>query len=140
VPILAIRALPQPGADVGAVLAAVTRELAALLGEKPRDVWATWEEIPPGRFSEGGEAPATQPRGTHPPLVELAAFEGRPPELVPRMLELVAEVLARELRLEAGNVFVRYHEDLGGRLYSGGSIVGRDPSRIPTERDPARRA
>jgi hypothetical protein len=125
VPVVAIRALPQPGIDIGAVLAAVTSELAALIGEDPRDVWATWDEIPQGQFAEGADVPATQPRSTHPPLVELAAFEGRSPELVARMLELVAEVLARELGLEPGNVFVRYVEDRGGRLYSGGSVVGR---------------
>jgi phenylpyruvate tautomerase PptA (4-oxalocrotonate tautomerase family) len=123
-PIVTIRALPQPDADVGAVLRALTRELAGLLGAEPRDVWVTWDEIPAGRYSEGGETPAVQPAGSHPPLVELAVFEGRSQELVARMLELVADVLARELRLEPGNVLVHYREDVAGRLCWGGSVVG----------------
>ena len=122
-PVVEIRALPQPGGvDVEHVLAAVTRELAALLGEEPSGSWATWEEIPPGRYAEGGDAPAHQPRTTHPPLVRVTAFEGRPPELVARMLETVAGTLARELGLEPGNVFVRYEEQHSGRLYSGGEV------------------
>jgi hypothetical protein len=41
------------------------------------------------------------------------------------MLTCVAEVLARELRLEPGNVFVGYEEVRSGRLASGGSVVRR---------------
>jgi phenylpyruvate tautomerase PptA (4-oxalocrotonate tautomerase family) len=101
----------------------VTHALAEVLSEEPTGTWATWQEIAPGRYAEGGDAPAFQPAATHPPLVELLAFEGRPPELVERMLETVAEVLVRELELEPGNVFVRYVEATSGRLYTGGSVV-----------------
>lgn len=121
-PVVEISALPQPGVDVEQVLAAVTRELAALLEEEPSGSWATWEEIPPGRYSEGGDAPAQQPRTTHPPLVRVTVFEGRPPELVARMLETVAGTLARELGLEPGNVFVRYEEQRSRRLFTGGEV------------------
>jgi phenylpyruvate tautomerase PptA (4-oxalocrotonate tautomerase family) len=123
-PIVTIRALPQPDLDVGSVLVTVARELAGLLGAEPRDVWVTWDEIPAGRYCEGDETPAVQPAGSHPPLVELAAFEGRPPELVARMLDLVADVVGRELGLEPGNVLVHYREDVAGRLSWGGSVVG----------------
>jgi hypothetical protein len=40
------------------------------------------------------------------------------------MLVTVAETLARELRLEPGNVFVRFEEATAGRLYTGGGIAG----------------
>jgi phenylpyruvate tautomerase PptA (4-oxalocrotonate tautomerase family) len=124
VPVVRISALPQRGGHLPErALTAVTHALAELLGEEPSGSWATWHEIPPGRYAEGGDAPAFQPAATHPPLVELVAFEGRAPELVQRMLETVAEVLARELELEAGNVFVRYVEVSGGRLFTGGSVV-----------------
>jgi phenylpyruvate tautomerase PptA (4-oxalocrotonate tautomerase family) len=123
-PVVRISALPQRGGrPPEQVLAAVTHALAELLGEQPTGTWATWHEIPAGRYVEGGDAPAFQPAATHPPLVEVVAFEGRPPDLVERMLETVAEVLARELELEPGNVFVRYVEATAGRLYTGGSVV-----------------
>jgi phenylpyruvate tautomerase PptA (4-oxalocrotonate tautomerase family) len=122
-PVVEIRALPQPGLDVGPVLAAVTQELAAFLGEEASGTWATWEEIPGGRYSEGGDAPAAQPRSTHPPLVRVTAFEGRAPNVVAGMLRTVAETLARELGLEPGNVFVRYEEQVSGRLFTGGAVL-----------------
>jgi phenylpyruvate tautomerase PptA (4-oxalocrotonate tautomerase family) len=123
-PVVRIRALPQrSGVDVAAVLGRVSLALADLLGEPPAGTWATWETIEPGRYAEGEDAPLEQPRSTHPPLVSLVAFEGRPPELVERMLICVAETLARELQLEPGNVFVAYDEARSGRLYTGGQVA-----------------
>lgn len=123
-PVVRISALPQRGGHPPErALAAVTYALAELLGEDPSGTWATWHQIPAGRYVEGGDAPAFQPAATHPPLVELVAFEGRPPELVARMLETVADVLARELELEPGNVFVRFIEPTAGRLYMGGEVI-----------------
>jgi phenylpyruvate tautomerase PptA (4-oxalocrotonate tautomerase family) len=126
--VIRISALPQPGSvEPERALAAVTHALADLLGEQPSGSWATWAEIPPGRYAEGGDAPALQPAATHPPLVDVIAVEGRPPEVVERMLTTVAEVLERELGLERGNVFVRYVEATSGHLYTGGSVVQRRP-------------
>lgn len=124
-PVVEIRALPQrDGVDIDAALKAVTTELAALLNEEPSGTWATWEEIVPGCYVEGGDAPHEQPRSTHPPLVRVTAFEGRPPELVAAMLEAVADVLAHRLELERGNVFVLYEEARAGRLFTGGEVRG----------------
>jgi hypothetical protein len=125
VPIVEITALPQgEGVDVSVALTAVATELAAALGEEPRGTWATWRTLEPGGYAEATDAPAVQPRATHPPLVRVIAYEGRPPEVVERMLVTVAESLARELRLEPGNVFVRFEEATAGRLYTGGGIAG----------------
>jgi hypothetical protein len=124
VPVVRVRALPQPDSvDVQAALTAVTRDLAALLEEHPSGSWATWETIRPGRYAEGSELPELQPRDTHPPLVNVTALEGREPELVERMLVVVAETLVRELGLGAGNVFATYDEVRSGRVYSGGRIL-----------------
>ena len=113
-PVVVIRALPQPSADVRAVAAAVATALAAELGESPRGTWATWQTVE--AYVEGDEASAVQPRDTHPPLATVIA-RGRPPETVTRMLRCVGETLVRELDLEPGNVFVRYEEVEPGRLY-----------------------
>ncbi len=125
-PVVEIRALPQQaGVDVSRALTAVCRELAATLGEEPSGTWATWETLEPGRYAEGESAPAEQPRSTHPPLVRLRAFEGRSEETAERMLTTVAGVLAQELDLEPGNVFVVYDEALSGRIFDGGAVVRR---------------
>jgi phenylpyruvate tautomerase PptA (4-oxalocrotonate tautomerase family) len=126
VPVVEITALPQAeGVDVEATLKAVALALADVLDEPPHGTWALWKELDPGRYAEGGDAPARQPAGTHPPFVRLLSFEGRSAEQVEAMLTCVAEALARELRLEAGNVFVRYEEASSGRLFDGGRIVTR---------------
>jgi len=57
VPVVRIRALPQPSADVRAVTTAVATALAAELGESPRGTWATWETVEV--YAEGGETPAS---------------------------------------------------------------------------------
>jgi phenylpyruvate tautomerase PptA (4-oxalocrotonate tautomerase family) len=111
VPVVRIRALPQPSADVRAVAAAVATALAAELGESPRGTWATWETVE--RYVEGGEAATVQPFSTHPPIVTLFAASGRPRE---DLLRCVAETLARALELEPGNVWVRYEEVRPGEL------------------------
>jgi phenylpyruvate tautomerase PptA (4-oxalocrotonate tautomerase family) len=116
VPVVRIRALPQPSADVRAAAAAVATALAAELGESPRGTWATWETVEV--YAEGGETPAEQPRDTHPPLATVTA-RGRPPETVERMVRCVGDTLVRELGLEAGNVFVTYDEVDPARLYPG---------------------
>lgn len=52
VPVVRIRALPQPGLlDLPAVLGRVSRALADLLGERPEGTWATWETIGSGHHS-----------------------------------------------------------------------------------------
>jgi hypothetical protein len=66
-----------------------------------------------------------QPRDTHPPLVQVIAFEGRDQELIGRVLTTVAETLVRELGLGEGNVFATYEEAQSGRIYSGGRILTR---------------
>jgi phenylpyruvate tautomerase PptA (4-oxalocrotonate tautomerase family) len=106
-PVVRVRALPQPGVDVSCAL-------AAELGEDARGTWATWETV--DAYAEGGVTPAAQPRGTHPPLVTILAA-ARPAEVVRRMLRTVGDTLVRELGLERGNVFVTFEEVDPERLY-----------------------
>jgi phenylpyruvate tautomerase PptA (4-oxalocrotonate tautomerase family) len=122
-PIVHIDALRQDDAvDFDAVLRAVCRAVSAFLGEDPQGTWATWRTLE--RYVEGtDETPTVQPRTTHPPLVRLVAFEGRPAEQIADLLRCVAATLARELCLEPGNVFVTHVEARRGRLFTGGEVV-----------------
>lgn len=122
-PIVEIRALPQsPPVDEQAVLARVCRDLAKVDGCPERQVWATWEEIPAGRFVEGDVPVATQPRDTHPPMVRVMAMEGRPPEKIAAMLECVCRSVAAMLPIDPDNVFARYDELRRGRVAWGGDV------------------
>jgi phenylpyruvate tautomerase PptA (4-oxalocrotonate tautomerase family) len=124
VPILQVEALPQaPGVDVEAALTALCGEVAVLLGEESSGTWATWRTLE--HYVEGANEPRVQPVSTHPPIVRVIAYEGRDRGRVAHLLARAAEVLARELGLEHGNVFVLYDEAQPGRLYTGGEVVGR---------------
>lgn len=121
-PVVRIEATAPPdGIDLQGVLGALCTEIADLLGERPEGTWATWKTL--DYYVEGERGAASQPHATHPPLVTVTAFEGRPPEQIGALLSLVADVLARELSLEPANVFVTYEEAHRGRLYSGGKVV-----------------
>lgn len=123
-PVLEVRALPQqPGVDPHGALRRVCNALAAALGERPEGTWGTWVELPAGAYAEGGNAPALQPHDTHPPIVRLFAFEGKSPEVIERMLTVVADTLADALQVGPGNVFVIYDEGRSGRVYSGGNVI-----------------
>ncbi|HYZ19686.1 MAG TPA: tautomerase family protein [Gaiellaceae bacterium] len=123
-PIVQIEALPQaPGVDVAQALRTLCGQVAELLGEEPSGTWATWRTVE--HYVEGSDGPATQPVSTHPPIVRVIAYEGRDRGRVAELLVRTAEVLAHELRLEDGNVFVLYDEAQPGRLYTGGEVVGR---------------
>jgi phenylpyruvate tautomerase PptA (4-oxalocrotonate tautomerase family) len=124
-PVLEVTALPQAaGVDTAAAAAALTHAVAAELDEDSAGTWVVWRTLDAGAYAEGGDAPATQPPATHPPLVQVVAYEGRTPELVERVLVAVADTLVRELGLAPGNVFVRWAEATAGRLYTGGRVVG----------------
>lgn len=125
-PVVHLRALPQPaGVDVTAAARRLCVELARITGGAPKSFWATWETLEPGRYVEGDTPATVQPRDTHPPLVEIVAFEGRDEAEIERILRAVADVLCDALGLEPGNVFATYTEARSGRVFSGGAVRRR---------------
>lgn len=122
-PVITVRALPQPpGVDRTRVCARLAVEVAGVLGLNPRRVWCTWQTLEPGCFLEGDEPAVLQPRATHPPIVDVLAFEGRPPALVVQVLERVAAVLTAELDLDEGNAFVTWTDAKAGKVFTGGQV------------------
>ena len=125
-PILQVTALPQPVAiDVSAASAALALAVSVELGEELSGTWVTWQTLAAGTYIEGDtRGPEQQPRATHPPIVRVLAFQGRPPEVVARVLSAVAETIVRELDLEPGNAFVVWDELQAGQVHSGGVMPG----------------
>ncbi len=106
-PVIEIESLPSTAElDIATALALVTTEVAGFLGEEPEGTWAIYRPIAPGHFAEGPDAPASQPRETHPAIVRVLA--NRPDEQVPALLEAVGTSVVRAFGLEDGNVFVRF--------------------------------
>lgn len=98
------------------------RETATLMKISENQVWATWVTIAPGNYVEGSIAEEKQPTLTHPPIVNLLAFEGRPQSLIEQVIRKAAEILSSELELESGNIYMTYTETRSGRTYVGGNL------------------
>ncbi len=125
-PVLKIMALPPPPeVDVTAVLSATCVELARVAGVPAHAIWATFLPLAPAHYVEGETAATGAERDTHPPLVELIAFEGRSDALIAAMLETTARCLAEGFRLEPGNVYVSFTEAPSGRVHTGGHVRRR---------------
>ena len=122
-PIILVKGLPQKsGVDVRVALKETCTRLAEMMDIPKRQVWGTWEDIEPGSYVEGDVAADTQPENSHPPIVNVIAFEGRSPDLIRRALNCVAESLGEKLGV-GENIFIRYTEAKSGRVWDGGRIV-----------------
>ncbi|OGQ35438.1 MAG: hypothetical protein A3F16_03730 [Deltaproteobacteria bacterium RIFCSPHIGHO2_12_FULL_43_9] len=123
-PVIEIKALPQKEwISVPNVLKKLSAKVSQVMGEEPKHVWASWESIKPEHYVEDNHETPLQPAGTHPPIVKILAFEGRPQELVEKLMSAVAEFLVKELELDPGNVFIIYQELRSGHVFDGGQVV-----------------
>jgi len=123
-PVVRVSALPQQATtDVTGLLERLCLRLAEIDEVEPRHWWAIWQPIAPGDYVEGSvAATSSQPRISHPPLVEIQAFTGRDPARVDALLEAAAQILADGLQMEPGNVFITWTELQPGRVLTGGAI------------------
>jgi phenylpyruvate tautomerase PptA (4-oxalocrotonate tautomerase family) len=108
VPIIEITALPPTRTiDVPQALGRVATAVADALGEEPSGTWALWRPVPPGGYAEGADAPATQPAGTHPAIVEV--FAGRRDDPA-GLMRVVGRAVVEAFGLDDGNVVVRLRD------------------------------
>jgi len=116
-PIIEISALPpEEGIDVPAALALVTSRVAAYLGEEPKGTWALLRPVAPGAYAEGADAPAAQPVGTHPAIVDVFAASR---DDAAELLREVGRAVVEAFGLDDGNVVVRLTEADPARVYWG---------------------
>ena len=103
-PLIEICALPPDAAvDVAAVLRRLNEAVAAAVPCRPDAVWTTWRSLD-GGYAVGSDAVRQQPSDTHGPIVHV--YLNRPPDAVERACAVIEDVLARQLGLAPGNVFV----------------------------------
>jgi phenylpyruvate tautomerase PptA (4-oxalocrotonate tautomerase family) len=119
VPVVSIRALPQPDLDVKSAASRIAAAIARAGDMPPEDIWIAWTDIPAGRYVILDQAPSTHPNDTHPPLVEISSTP-RAVETSEAMMLAAAQAVAAELRISDKNVRVLYAEIPKRRLYSRG--------------------
>jgi phenylpyruvate tautomerase PptA (4-oxalocrotonate tautomerase family) len=116
-PIIEIQSLPLAGEiDISSALAHVTSRVAAYLDEEPRGTWAIWRPVSPGAYAEGADAPAAQPRGTHPAIVDV--FAARREDRA-ELLLVIGRAVVEAFGLDEGNVVVRLTDADPVRVYWG---------------------
>jgi hypothetical protein len=122
-PILHVRALPQKdSARIQAALKQACQAIAEAYGCKPEQVWATWEEIRPGFYVEGGNAADSQPAESHPPIAELICFEGKSAEAIEAILLAGSRALSHGLGIP-NNIFMTYREAASGQVVAGDGVI-----------------
>lgn len=124
-PVISIKTLPLDEDEVRTpdILKKLCTTVSQELNYKPSHVWATWEYIAPHLYSVGNYSVPFQPQSTHAPLVRVLAFEGRSKREIEALLHVIARVLAQELKVDLGNIFIEYSEARSGKLYDGGQVV-----------------
>lgn len=119
-PVVTIRALPQPGVEVAKAAARIGDVIAKAAGVPPSHIYIVWSDIPAGRYVIADAVPEAQPPDTHPPLVEISATSGRTPEVIESVLAATARAVGAELGIPQENVRVLYQEIPPRRLFSRG--------------------
>ena len=124
-PVISIKTLPLDEDEVRTpdILKKLCTVVSQELNYKPSHVWATWEYIAPHLYAVGNYSVPFQPQSTHAPLVRVTAFEGKSKREIDALLHVIARVLAQELKVDLGNIFIEYDEARSGRLYDGGQVV-----------------
>lgn len=120
-PVVTLRTLKLPATiQVESLLAELAGAVGPCLGVDPGRVFAVHQAL--AAFVEGNVPASWHQVGTHPPLVDIAAYAGRTGQQVELALLAAAAVVTSALGLDPGNVFVTYTEIGRGRVFTGGSV------------------
>ena len=123
-PVISIKSLPlNKPMNIGNVLKKLNAEAAKETGYEPRHIWSYWQFIERHMYAVGEETAASIKAASHSPIVEITGFEGKPDELIEKMMRAVARVISKEMEIEESNIFITYKEILSGRVFDGGEIV-----------------
>jgi phenylpyruvate tautomerase PptA (4-oxalocrotonate tautomerase family) len=123
-PVISIKTLPLDNSlNPTEILKKLCNDFAVQNGYKPEHVWAYWEFIKPEHYSVGSSVSSVQKENTHSPIVRILAFEGNQIEKIKRMLETIADVLSKEMKIDIGNIFIEYAEAHSGMVFDGGNVV-----------------
>lgn len=102
VPLIQIESLATPDVDRAAICRTLNAEVATALGARLEAVWTTWRTIE--LDVRGDDARGDDTRASIAPIVHL--FHHRTAEQVERVVEVIENVLARELSIDSASVFV----------------------------------
>ncbi len=123
-PIIEIKSLPfNKTYDIPSVLKKLNAEASSALKIEERHVWSYWEFIESHHYAVGKETSECLTENTHSPIVKIISFEGKNPDDVEKLIKTIAGVLARELEIDIGNIFIYYQTVTSGNVFDGGQLI-----------------
>jgi hypothetical protein len=102
-PLIEIHVLPALAIDRAAAGRRLNASVAAAIPCKVEAVWTVWRTID-GPFVKGDEASSQQTAASFGPIVHV--YHHRTPEQVDRAIQAIEGVLAQELGINGGDIFV----------------------------------
>lgn len=127
-PFIHIQSLPvsESTFSLNRILPAVSSDFSKALELDTQHITVTWQFYPPNSYSVAGKVSPSQPKNSHPILVEVFAPDFNSQETVEKMLTTIANSIAEHAAVNVSNVFISFRPARSGQVFSDGDIVRWD--------------
>ncbi len=123
-PVINVKSLPvNDHTNIPEILIRLNASVAEAMEIKPEHVWSYWEFIKSGFYSVGKDVAAETHEQSHSPIITITGIEGTPQEKISKAFEAIAKLIASELEIDYGNVFIVYDELKRGMVFGSGETI-----------------
>lgn len=123
-PFIHIQSLPvsESHFSLARILPAVSHDFSCALDISQRFVSVTWQFYPPNSYCVGGKVSPSQPKQSHPVLIDVFAPDFNSQQKIEKMLTVVANSVAEHAGIGVDNIFVSFRPARAGQVFSNGVI------------------
>ena len=123
-PFIHIKSLPpQTDFNIVDAVESISKTFSKETGIAIEHITATWEFFDSGHYAFGGKTTMYQPVQSHPIIVDLLAPDFHDKASVERMLNCLALMVAEQIKVTKGNVFINYRQAHSGQVFDKGKVV-----------------
>lgn len=123
-PFIHIQSLPvsESHFSLNRILPAVSHDFSTALEMSQDFITVTLQFYPPNSYCVGGRVSPSQPKHTHPVLIEVFAPDFNSPEKIETMLTVVANSVAAHASIDVKNIFASFRPARAGQVFSNGVV------------------
>jgi hypothetical protein len=122
-PFIHIKSLPfETPMDIPRIIQGISTDVSRKTGVELYHVHTTWEFLLPGHYAKGDAAPAYQPQGRHPLIVDLLTPDFNDTAVVATMLETIADSISTRAGFPKGNIFINHRQARSSMVFDDGEI------------------
>lgn len=127
-PFIHIQSLPvsDHSFSLSRILPAVSADFSKALDVAEEHITVTWQFYPPNSYCVSGKITPSQPKHTHPVLIDVFAPDFNSQERVERMLSVITSSVAQHAGILRENLFASFRPARSGQVFSGGEVVRWD--------------